>query len=310
MNLKFFPDFFIIGAPRCGTTSLSRYLSTHPSICFSRPKEPHYFSTLSQPLTPSNLQRHYLERFFPHCHEGYEAVGEGSVSYLYAPRAIDRILALNPNAKFIAMLRNPVEMIHSFHSRMVYTMDEDVREFSRAWALQTRRARGEAIPRHCREPKLLQYARVGKLGEQVERFLSKVREENRIIILFDDVLADTGSVYRNVLAFIDVTDDGRRKFPPKMVSKTYRFSWLQRWLYRPPKRMTGVLEASKGKVKNAGGKKTVDVAGLRKRLVRFNTIKQKPAPLDTTIREVLRETFADDTARLGRLIGRDLSHWR
>ncbi|WP_040414858.1 sulfotransferase [Desulfococcus multivorans] len=76
MDLIFFPDFFIIGAPRCGTTSLSRYLSKHPDICFSRPKEPHYFSTVSQPLTTSHLQRHYLERFFSHHHAGNAAVGE------------------------------------------------------------------------------------------------------------------------------------------------------------------------------------------------------------------------------------------
>jgi hypothetical protein len=50
--------------------------------------------------------------------------------------------------------------------------------------------------------------------------------------------------------------------------------------------------------------------GLRKRLVRFNTIKRKPAPLTASMREMLRETFADDTARLGTLIERDLSHWR
>jgi Sulfotransferase family len=46
-----FPDFFLVGAPRCGTTSLSRYLAANPQVCFSRPKEPHYFSLLP-PQTP------------------------------------------------------------------------------------------------------------------------------------------------------------------------------------------------------------------------------------------------------------------
>jgi hypothetical protein len=262
-----------------------------------------------QPTT-SDLQQDYLDRFFPHYQAGYQAVGEGSVSYLYAPHAIDRILTLKPDARFIAMLRNPIEMIYSFHYRMLFTMDEDVRDFSRAWALQEARAGGKEIPRRCREPKLLQYAEVGKLGAQVERFMAKVREENRMIILFDDFVADTAAVYRKALAFLKVTDDGRRDFPPKMVSKTYRISWLQRWLYRPPKPVMGVFEASKRKQDARGREQSGGVMGLRKRLVRFNTIKRKPAPLDASMREMLRETFADDTARLGTLIERDLSHWR
>jgi hypothetical protein len=310
MELTFFPDFFIIGAPRCGTTSLSRYLSAHPNICFSRPKEPHYFSTLASEAGPAVLQRDYLERFFAHYQAGYEAVGEGSVSYLYAPHAIDRILALNPDAKFIAMLRNPIDMIYSFHYRMLFTMDEDVRDFSRAWALQEARARGRSIPRRCRDPRLLQYAAVGKLGAQVARFMAKVRENRRMIILFDDFLADTCAAYRNALSFLGVSDDGRREFPPKMVSKTYRFAWLQRWLYRPPKPLMDALAASKRRQAVGGSEKPSGVMGLRKRLVRFNTIKQKPAPLEASMREMLRETFAEDIARLGSLIGRDLHHWR
>ena len=310
MEMNFFPDFFIIGAPRCGTTSLSRYLSNHPGICFSQPKEPHYFSAISPKVTLADVQTQYLERFFSHCPAGGRAVGEGSVSYLYSPHAVDSILKLNPDAKFIAMLRNPVQMIPSFHYRLLFTMDEDVRDFSRAWALQEKRSRGEAIPRRCREPRMLQYAEVGKLGAQVERFFRKVCEQNRMVIVFDDFLADTAAVYRKVLAFIHVADDGRQSFPPKMVSKSYRFSWLQRWLYRPPKPVMDVLEASKKKQEKTGEKKTFGVMSLRKRLVRFNTVKRKPAPLDDHMREILRETFAGDIERLGRLIGRDLSHWK
>ena len=43
-----FPDFFVVGAPRCGTTAISKYLSDNPNICFSRPKEPHFFSIFQE----------------------------------------------------------------------------------------------------------------------------------------------------------------------------------------------------------------------------------------------------------------------
>lgn len=310
MSMVSFPDFFIVGAPRCGTTSLSRYLSQHPQICFSRPKEPHYFSAISPNFTLSEVQTQYLERFFPHCSSGCQTIGEGSVSYLYSPHAVDSILKLNPDAKFIAMLRNPVQMVPSFHYRLLFTMDENVHEFSRAWALQEKRSRGEGIPRLCRDPRMLQYAEAGKLGAQIERFFEKVRERNRMVIVFDDFIADTAAVYRKVLDFINVADDGRRTFPPKMVSKSYRFSWLQRWLYRPPKPLMDILETSKKKQEKTGKAKTSGAMGLRKRLVRFNTIKRKPSPIEDRMKEVLRETFAHDIERLEKLVGRDLSHWR
>ena len=51
-----FPDFFLIGAPRCGTTSLSRYLADNPQVCFSRPKEPHYFSLLAPHASLDDLE--------------------------------------------------------------------------------------------------------------------------------------------------------------------------------------------------------------------------------------------------------------
>jgi hypothetical protein len=46
-----FPDFFVVGAPRCGSTAFCRYLAKHPAICFSRPKEPHYFTRLEAKRT-------------------------------------------------------------------------------------------------------------------------------------------------------------------------------------------------------------------------------------------------------------------
>ncbi len=101
---EFFPDFFIVGAPRCGTSALSRYLRKHPQICFSRPKEPHYFANVSPECSSSNVETEYLRSFFPHYQERYKAIGEGSVSYLYSPQAIDLILKFNPDARFIFTL--------------------------------------------------------------------------------------------------------------------------------------------------------------------------------------------------------------
>jgi hypothetical protein len=61
MDMK--PNFFIVGAARCGTTTLSRCLKRHPQVCFSQPKEPHYFSQMYGKISPENIQTDYLEKF-------------------------------------------------------------------------------------------------------------------------------------------------------------------------------------------------------------------------------------------------------
>ena len=96
----------------------------------------------------TDLQRDYLGLFFPHCRETYQATGEGSVSYLYFLPAVKRILELNPQARFIVMARNPIDMIYSYHARLLAIMDEEVENFATAWALQEARARGEKVPWH------------------------------------------------------------------------------------------------------------------------------------------------------------------
>ena len=85
-----FPAFFLIGAPRWGTTALSSYLANNPQVCFSRPKEPHYFSLFAPHASLDDLESAYLARYFSHYRESHKAVGEGSVSYLYSPDEIGR----------------------------------------------------------------------------------------------------------------------------------------------------------------------------------------------------------------------------
>src|SRR3954447_12359524 len=89
---------FIVGAPRCGTTFLARHLKNHPDVCFSKVKEPHFFSSadlggLADGELRSAVQSDYLDRFFPH-RAGHSLLAEGSVTYLYTPRQLEPILRL------------------------------------------------------------------------------------------------------------------------------------------------------------------------------------------------------------------------
>jgi len=208
-QLPGFPDFFVVGAPRCGTTALCRYLEHNPQICFSRPKETHYFAPIGTLPSERELQSDYIERYFGHRDAGHRVAGEGSVSYLYLPGTIERILHFNPAARFIVMVRNPMSMLPSYHLKMRLLLQEDEEVFARAWSLQEARARGESVPRHCHDARLLMYGEVASFGRQIERLFSVAGRERSHVIVFDDLLADPLATYRRALEFLHIDYDGQ-----------------------------------------------------------------------------------------------------
>lgn len=109
------PTFFILGAPKCGTTALAQYLSSHPDIFLSLPKEPHFFDAGFDRGMDRYLKEHY---------SGWRderAAGEATPSYLSVPYVAERIHQEVPHAKLIVLLRNPIERAFSswwmFHIR-------------------------------------------------------------------------------------------------------------------------------------------------------------------------------------------------
>ena len=107
------PNFFIIGAPKCGTTSLHNYLKSHSQITMSNPKEPHYFSKDIKNGGIRNIEK-YAD-CFSHGKRNAIAIGESSTLYLYSRVAVQNIYNYNRDVKFITMIRNPIEIARSFH---------------------------------------------------------------------------------------------------------------------------------------------------------------------------------------------------
>ena len=303
-----FPDFFLVGAPRCGTTAITNWLKRHPQVCFSKPKEPHYFTKVERLLPEADLKTHYLEASYWHYDPArHRRLGEGSVSTLYAPDAVARILSLNPDAKFIAVVRNPMEMLPSYHALLLYYLDEEVEDFARAWRLQEERAAGASLPRRCLDPRLLQYAEMARLGKHVEALIRVAGRDRCLVIVYDDLVGDPTATYRTLLDFLGL-DDHEPDLRRRNESRSYRFLWLHRLIYRPP-----LVDPEKlvrfvaGRTRKEGRS---SVQRLRKRLIQWNTVARRPAPLPPALREELRETFAEDIERLGKLLDRDLGGWR
>jgi hypothetical protein len=301
---KFPPSFFVVGAPRCGTTAVSKALADNPRINFSRPKEPHYFLEPRPGMSRSDLRQQYLSRYHHDLNADHHAIGDGSVSYLYEPYAIRRVLDFDPRAKFIVLVRNPVEMMRSYHSRMLFQLDEDEEDFARAWELQARRATGHGIPKRCRDARLLQYGHLGKLGMHLERLFQVAGRERCHVIVFDDFIQDPRAVYLRALEFIGVDDDGQTRFRRKRETRGFKSRWLQQFVMNPPPWAFRLLAISDARMLKR-------LKGLRRRIKTLNSRKSEQRQILTEeMRTTLRDYFADDVAKLSGLLSRDFSHWR
>jgi sulfotransferase family protein len=296
------PNFFIVGAPKCGTTALYEYLRPHPNIFMSELKEPHFFARDLGTYPRIKSLDDYTGLFAGSTKE-HLRVGEASVYYLRSAVAIANIHSFNPEAKVIAMFRNPVDMVYSLHSQLLYWSEEIEPDFETAWRLQERRSQGMDLPPRSRGGFLLQYAQVGRFGTQTERLLSIFPSSQVKLILYDDFTASPQRVYDDVVDFLGIPHDGRSEFPRINENKRAKVAWLKRFYRKPP---VFLRDAVHGLKQAMGAERIVAV---KKRIVELNTAKERRPPLSPEFRAELVATFRDEVALLSRLLHRDLSHW-
>jgi len=288
-----FPNFFLIGAPKSGTTALSEYLRQHPDIGFSEPKEPHYFNDDFSSRHTYSLDEYM--KCFPPASAGKAAIGEGSVFYLSSKSAVSNVLRCAPDARFIVMLRNPVHAAHSFYWQAVHSHGEDITQFEQAWIAQYDRAQGRRLPRHNRVREALQYGSLFKYGEQLERLYDVAPRHRVQVILYDDFKTDTNRIYVEALDFLGV---------PRIELKEYR-------IINPGKRYrhTSAEAVSRivGKVKQTLG--ITGGFGAMTRLRAWNTTHEERPRLSDTFKHQLRDYYRADIVKAAKLIERDLGAW-
>ncbi|MBE9136011.1 sulfotransferase [Nodosilinea sp. LEGE 07088] len=298
------PSFFIVGAPKCGTTALCKYLNRHPDIFIPEFKELHYFDTDLNTKKQANSLPDYLALF----EAGAEKVcGEGSPTYLYSKTAAEEIYAFNPQAKIIIMLREPVAMMYAFHSQHLYNgSSETVPDFATALALEPERKLGQHIPPRCTEPQILFYREFAKFSDQVERYLQRFGRHQVKIVLFDDFKSHTEKVFRETLEFLSVAPDFETDLQPINSNKKVRNTRLQSLIKYPPNRM---LELGKYLLPIPQTWRRTILENTKSYLKQINTQKATRSPLDAPLKAQLIEDFTPELQRLELLIDRDLSHW-
>ncbi len=299
-NMRRGPGFFIIGAPKCGTTALQTYLAKNPAIYMPDLKECHYFAT--DLISANDYFRsagRYTELFAEATDE--KVVGEASVLYLYSKVAASNIYQFNPEAKIIVMFRDPIEAIQAYHAQLVYAGHEPFQDLAAALSAEQKRKQNGCGSGGSRFRGLLFYEDVMRWAEQLERYLLLFRRSHLHVILYEEFKENTAQVYRDTVRFLGVPDDGQTEFVPVNMSKRARCTALNRFFYRSP---LGLRLKVQQLLPEPARHWVTQV--IKQLLTKYERRKLINAGLQAD----LRAKYAPEVQRLSQLLNCSLEQWR
>jgi Sulfotransferase family len=303
------PNFLVIGAPRCGTTMLHYALGQHPEVFVSPNKETHFF--LFDGECPSGISESNLTELEPRsvrtlddyaalfagAAARHKAVGESSPSYLMFPEVAQRIKARIPDAKLVAILRQPVEQALS-----LYVVQQGghapraglIERFVDALSGDQARPRDQGGA-----PAIIEY---GRYHRHLAAFFEHFDRRQIKVILLEDLQRDGDAFFADLFRFLEVDESFRPTLSQRynetgiarsitihrLIERSYRLKRVARSVLPPPA--------------------AYHLARLQQRLRSANLSRRESLP--PALRPALTEQFyADDIGALQRLLGRDLSIW-
>jgi hypothetical protein len=300
------PNFLIIGAAKAGTNALYHYLRQHPQVYMSPWKEPKFFAFESEadlgfraangrdaPVNASViLDQAEYEQLFDDARDDELARGEASTHYLYVETSPARIKALIPEAKLIAVLRNPVDRAFSSYQHLVR---DDLEPLGFGAALD---AEPQRIAEHYAY--LYRYTDMGFYSEQLDRYEKTFPENQLCVLLYDDLRSDPKGTCRRIFSFLGVDED----FVPDM-SGEYNRSGVPK--NRLMHRLLNPSAPMKRRLWNlTPGFARERLLDAQTKMVNRNLERQTmPQPE----RDRLRGVFREEVGRLETRLDRDLSHW-
>lgn len=290
------PSAFVVGAPRCGTTALCYFLGQHPAIFLPYIKEPHYFgSDLTTRRGFPNLET-YLSLF---AEAGTKLCIEGSTWYLYSRCAANEIHTFDPHAKIIIMLRNPSDLIRSWHAHALTVGIQDETSLAKALALEPERRKGSSLPLDSPLEKLL-YTEIPAFTEQIRRYTKIFRPEQIHVIIYDDFRADNQKTVADTLRFLGVAADFVPKFDKINASGETKSYLVRNLLEHQPERVRSLVRAALPRKLRTNVKNAVR---------QMNTEYPLKNEVDAEVDRWLRQHFRAEVQTLSQLLERDLSHW-
>lgn len=298
MRTAQFPNFMILGAVKGGTTSLYFYLKQHPEVLFSTPKEPVFFE-----YEYARGLEYYQRTYFSALRQE-RAIGEARGLHLFLPFIPDRILATLPEARFIVILRDPVDRAFS-HWWMRRCQGVETLSFNEAIAANLERLdsgqrfEGELGAEQWRagfDPVVLMsrariYVDAGYYAEQLEKYYARFPRERIKVVFFEDLQRDSEALVRELWSFLGVDPDvsltGLLPYNPAVPTRLlglFRFAWR-----------LGIPQLIPPSI------------GLRLRHWVSKT--GSPPRIEPGMELWLRQHYAPHNRALEKLLARDLRHW-
>ena len=285
------PNLFIVGAPKCGTTAWVEYLRTHPDIFFPDSKEDCFFALDLAKFRFIHSEAEYSKLFVESGNA--KVIGEASAMYLFSEAAAKAIQDYNADAKILIFLREQEEFLPSLHNQFLREFSEEIQDFETVWKLSGKRP-PKTIPPICLEPRTLDYAAMGRFSEQVGRYLSAFPAEQVRVLRFRDWVANPRAAYLEILDFLGLHDDGRRKFPRINEGVTYRSRRLVRFIFFPPPFVRRVARL----VKRFTGLRGLKIYPAVKKAVNLLSAPGYKNEIGRELREEIRRYYAEDNRLL------------
>ena len=281
------PNFFIVGAPKSGTTNISYYLIQHTQVFMPENLEPYYFARLD---IPQNYEREIIsdEKKYLNLFKNTKscrAIGESSPVYLYCPHSALEIKNRFPNSKIIISLRNPIEIAYSEYFSLKFMGFDKNRSFNEL--LDSSKEQLDQNEFHI--DSLLE---AGFYSKHIKRF-QKIFSKNQIkIIIFEEYIKNTIPTINSILSFLDI-------------DKSIAFKTAPKGAYKVPRNF-----ASQKLMNNSTFRKTakfiIPTVARQKIGERF-LVKESSRPvLKQNERQRLKEIYQDDVENLAKLLGRSL----
>ncbi len=311
MRKRKFPNLFIVGAPKSGTTSLAHWLSEHPDIFFlvggrkDTKIEPHYWAKDIESHQKLS-EKEYFE-IFDNVDSIYKYAGEASVWYLFSKEAINNIEKYIKNPKYIVCVRNPVEMAYSLWLQQIKDgLEFEKENFLKAFNLSEERRKGNFIKANQNLPliqvKGLDYKNACAIGTQLEKLFNVVSRERVLVIVLDDLKRNPRREWLRIMNFLHLKDDGRSFFDVHNKKKIPRNTFVHRFYIK-------ALEIS---AKTYRVRETLKLTklGVLKKLRDFALKDGTNFKISEEEKKELFVFFREEIEKLEKLLGRNFDEWK
>jgi hypothetical protein len=289
-------------------------LRRHPQIYMPDRKEPQFFARNPEPLPPGSRSTRFeqtgrrIETFDEYLSLFADAkpeqrVGEASTFYLWSRAAPERIARARPDARIIAILREPAGFLRSVHLQTVQNRSETEKDLLDAIALEDTRRNGRQIPSRAYWPEALMYSDRVRYVEQLRRYHDVFPREQVLVLIYDDFRRENEATVRRALRFLDVDDT----YPIEVLEANRSVRVRSVYLVA----LVRAVQEGRGPASSAA-RRTVTALTSRPRgsaLLRLawrRLVYTDPHPPDERVMLELRRRFKPEVVTLSEYLGRDL----